>query len=462
KTVTFSGFALTGEDKNNYTLQAQPTAVTATINKAPLTVSSAAIITKYYQVSTNAAVSSVTFDGLQNGENLLMITDYTAAATFDSKDVSGTTQPVTLTHVTLKANAKTNNYTLSTSYPAARGTIRPLTVTLTGISANNKLYDGTTAATYNGTPTLNGVIAGDDVSINATSVEGTFNSKDKGTNKPVTFSDFVLTGAQSGNYQLSLSNFRPTANISAAPLILTGATIAPKTYDGTTTATVNAFTLSGFVSGDTLLPNDCATITAAFTTKDKGTGKPVNLTVIRFKPGIADNYALSGLPVATSGDINPKPVTLTGISANDTVYNGTTVATYSGTPTIAGKINGDDVSVDATNITVAFNDSTAGTQPVTFAGLTLAGAQKDNYVLTAQSTHSATIRKKPVTVSGISACDKVYDGDTIATVLYGAVLIDGIIPLDDGKVEIDITTGTAAFADKNVGTKKPVKFSEIT
>ncbi|WP_158648513.1 YDG domain-containing protein, partial [Candidatus Symbiothrix dinenymphae] len=28
KTVTFSGFALTGEDKNNYTLQAQPTAVT--------------------------------------------------------------------------------------------------------------------------------------------------------------------------------------------------------------------------------------------------------------------------------------------------------------------------------------------------------------------------------------------------------------------------------------------------
>ncbi|WP_226995419.1 YDG domain-containing protein, partial [Candidatus Symbiothrix dinenymphae] len=42
------------------------------------------------------------------------------------------------------------------------------------------------------------------------------------------------------------------------------------------------------------------------------------------------------------------------------------------------------------------------------------------------------------------------------------VLIDGIIPLDDGKVEIDITTGTAAFADKNVGTKKPVKFSEIT
>ncbi|WP_255969784.1 YDG domain-containing protein, partial [Klebsiella pneumoniae] len=53
-----------------------------------------------------------------------------------------------------------------------------------------------------------------------------------------------------------------------------GSTVANKTYDGSTTATVTAGTLSGLVSGETL---GTTTATGQFADKNAGTGK--NVTV---------------------------------------------------------------------------------------------------------------------------------------------------------------------------------------
>ncbi|GHT51150.1 hypothetical protein AGMMS49982_07840 [Bacteroidia bacterium] len=462
KQVTLSGFTFTGTDKDNY-MKVYPTATTATIDKAPITVSSSTIDTKPYDGTKGAVVRAVTFSGLKNGETLQNNIDYTAAATFNSKDVLNPTgQLVNLTSVVL-TSAKANNYILNTSYPAASGIMNPKIVNITGISANGKVYDGTTdtpSPAYSGVPIPDEVIGSDAVSVGTTGVTATFDSKNSGSSIPVRFSGFTLSGAQSGNYQLNQPVLR--AEISRAPLTVTSATIASKNYDGTTAATVSALTFNGAVSGETLTLNECATITAAFTDKDNGTDKPVQLTGITFKSDF-DNYTVSNLPFATTGDINPKPITLTGITANDKVYDGTTDATYSGTPALGGGavITGDAVGVDATAVTVAFDDITAGNQTVTFSGFALTGAQKDNYTLIGPSG-SATIKKKPVIVSGISAEGKVYDGNTLATVLRGAVSMDGIIPLDVGNVEVDATTGTATFADKNAGTKKPVQFSGFT
>jgi hypothetical protein len=65
-----------------------------------------------------------------------------------------------------------------------------------------------------------------------------------------------------------------TGTISAASLTAT-VTVAPKTYDGTLSATVTACTLSGVVSGDDV---HCTGGTAALRSASAGSGKPVTVS----------------------------------------------------------------------------------------------------------------------------------------------------------------------------------------
>ena len=51
---------------------------------------------------------------------------------------------------------------------------------------------------------------------------------------------------------------------------------------------------------------------------------------------------------------------------------------------------------------------------MTVAGLTIGGADAGNYTLT-QPTTTANITAKALTVSGVTASNKVYDGTTTAT-----------------------------------------------
>jgi hypothetical protein len=46
---------------------------------------------------------------------------------------------------------------------------------------------------------------------------------------------------------------------------------------------------------------------------------------------------------------------------------------------------------------------------------TYAGEDRNNYTITAQGTTTANITAKAITVTGITAGNKVYDGDNLAT-----------------------------------------------
>jgi len=81
--------------------------------------------------------------------------------------------------------------------------------------------------------------------------------------------------------------------------------------------------------------------------------------------------------------VNPKPVTITGLSVSNKVYDGTTTATVTGTAVISGKIAGDDVIVVAG--TASFASATVGSnKTVTFSGWSLSGVNAGNYILSAQ------------------------------------------------------------------------------
>src|SRR5439155_882773 len=120
---------------------------------------------------------------------------------------------------------------------AASNATSSLTVsarTVTGsFTAADKVYDGSAAATIT-TRSLSGALSGDDVALSGGTAS--FDSKDVGTNKPVSGSGFTLAGTAKSNYTLG-SVSGTTANIT--PKSISGSfTAADKPYDGTVAASI--------------------------------------------------------------------------------------------------------------------------------------------------------------------------------------------------------------------------------
>lgn len=70
------------------------------------------------------------------------------------------------------------------------------------------------------------------------------------------------------------------------------------------------------------------------------------------------------------------------------------------------------------------------------------------------ATVQLTVAPKAVTITGLIAADKEYDGDRDATVA-GNVTLTGVVDSDD----VTISNGSASFTDKHVGTDKTVTFT---
>jgi hypothetical protein len=102
--------------------------------------------------------------------------------------------------------------------------------------------------------------------------------------------------------------------------------------------------------------------------------------------------------------------------------------------------------------TGAFADKNAGTgKTVTVTGNTISGADSGNYTLAEPTGLTANIEKATLTVSGITAGDKVYDGNTTANVITTGVAYGGLMTGDNFTV-----SATGQFIDKNAGTAKTV------
>ena len=79
-------------------------------------------------------------------------------------------------------------------------------------------------------------------------------------------------------------------------------------------------------------------------------------------------------------------------------------------------VAGEDVTLDDSAISGSFDTKDVGTgKTVTVTGLTLTGADAGKYILV-QPTTTADITAATLTVTGITAGDKVYDGTTDATI----------------------------------------------
>ncbi|MDW8206187.1 MAG: YDG domain-containing protein, partial [Cytophagales bacterium] len=125
------------------------------------------------------------------------VVNLSGGGTFNDKNVD-MGKPVTAA-LTL-SGADAGNYILAQPTGLAAD-ITPKPVFITGLVAQNKVFDGNANATITGTPSLSGVISGDNVTVTGTPV-GTFNTPAVGTNKPVTVTGLSLSGPDALNYQL--------------------------------------------------------------------------------------------------------------------------------------------------------------------------------------------------------------------------------------------------------------------
>jgi len=306
-------------------------------------------------------------------------------------------------------------------YATISGTISfnivPKILTLTSITAQNKTYDGTTAATIIGS--LSGIATGDNVSFVST---GTFADKNVGNSIPVSIS-VTLEGTSASNYSLTQPT-NLTANITQKTLTITNATAQSKVYDGTTAATITGGTLSGIVTGD----NVSFVSTGTFANKNVGNSIPISV----FLEGTsASNYSLTQ-PTDLTANIVRKALTITNVTAQSKVYDGTTTATIIG-GALSGIVTGDNVSL--LNIIGNFATENAGSNSVYISG-TLIGEQASNYGLV-QLSLRANITPKPLTITNATVQNKVYDNTTTATVTG---ILEDAVAGDDVSFEGKFTT----------------------
>jgi filamentous hemagglutinin family protein len=440
KAIGTGTVVLTGTDAGNYTL-VQPTGLSASITPRSLTVAASGV-DKIYDSSTTATVNLT--DNRIAGDTLTL----SSTAAFLDKNV-GVGKYISVTDITL-GGADAFNYTVNrtaTAFADITKALLSLTVSATGI---NKVYDGTTAATV----TLShDAVGGDGLTLDYGSA--VFADKNVGTAKTVAVSGITLGGADAGNYSFN-TTATTTADITPALITaVTGFGAANKVYDGTTTATLVTGPLgfTGMVAGDTLTASASG---AAFADKNAGTGKTVAIQGLVLGGADAGNYSFNAA-VTTTADITPAVITgVTGFTAANKVYDGTTGATLvTGSLGFTGMVAGDTLTASASG--AAFADKNAGTgKAVTLHGLTLGGTDAGNYTVApgAVVMNTADITPAFLTLSTASVT-KTYDGLTDAA---GSVrVVDGQLFAGD-----TVSGGTYAFADKNAGTNKTVTVAGVS
>ncbi|WP_295481267.1 YDG domain-containing protein [uncultured Pseudomonas sp.] len=444
KAVSVTGYSLVGADAGNYNL-VQPSNLTADIGKATLGIVGISAANKTYDGTTaanltgTATVNAFASDVVSVGGPV--------TASFADKNV-GAAKAVTVTGFTLSGADAGNYDVLQPSGLSA--SIGKADISVTGVSAANKTYDGTSAATLSGIATVSG-FGSDVLSLNGTA-SGVFSDKNAGVGKAVLVNGYTLTGADAGNYNL-LQPVALTATIDKANLALTGLSANGKTYDGTTAAT-----LSGIASVSALGADAVSVVGNAsgnFADKQAGLGKTVSVTGYSLVGADAGNYNLVQ-PANLTADIARATLGIVGITAVNKTYDGTAAATLNGSATV-NALASDVVAVSGAG-TANFADKNAGTgKAVTVSGYTLVGTDAVNYTVLQPTGLNASISKAALTVAGLSAADKVYDGSTAATLTGSA----SVASLGRDVVSL-VGSGTGAFSDRNVGSGKSVLVSGYT
>ena len=275
---------------------------------------------------------------------------------------------------------------------------------------------------------------------------------------------YAYNGVAVADSSLNTSVVQSKMIINKRDITLTDIIASNKQYDGTNLASITGATLGNTVNGETLgltgtavgtfdgvNAQDGRTVTVSDVTgltKVNGTGKWSNY-----------NLTTTGSKTTTA-NITKRDVSLTSISADNKTYDGTKDAVISSGSITTG-VGSETLKISGAG---QFDDKNAGTnKTVTVADVSVLsktngdnGGDWNNYNLTTigSMTTTANIAKKDVTLDGIRANDKAYDGK------LDAVISSGSITTGVGSETLKIS-GTGLFDTKHFGTDKTVTVADV-
>jgi trimeric autotransporter adhesin len=472
KPVTVSGLTLAGTDAGNYLLSTSGATVTATITPKPLGViglTGVTAVDRTYDGTTSVVVNvgttgTVTLNtaDIVPGDSVSISAPSAGQTTGTLQDKNaGSNKPVAVTGLAL-SGADAGNYSVATT-SGVTVNIAPKNLNAT-FTAQDKVYDGTNAATLLGSSA--DIVSGDTVLLAASGVFAA--GKNVGTNLVVTFTGATLGGADALNYLLTNPSGSTTASITPRTLTATYSG-GSRVYDGTFGAPVTR-TLTGLIAGDTVGASETAAF-AGTLGKDAGDNKPVTITGITLSGTDAGNYLLVSDTASTTASVTRRSVTvsgITGITAVDREYDGTTSVQLSGSPTGIGTLSN---VIGADNVGVSISgggfgsgqmaDKNAGqNKPVALSGLFLSGSDAHNYQLTGVAGVTVNIARRTVTVTGLSAVDRIYDGTSTVAINTSGGSLTGALPGDS--VSLLSSGATASMSDRNAGQGKVVNIGGLT
>jgi hypothetical protein len=243
--------------------------------------------------------------------------------------------------------------------------------------------------TYGDTPilaanTISGLINGDTLAAvsNLGSATYTLDLSTSGKQKYGSYSITPdITSALSGvGYGFTASN-SGTLTVAKKILNMTGGiTASPKTYDGTTAASLSVTTpifTNLETNGGT---SDVVSVSAtgAFVDKNVSPNKQVNISSTVLSGTDAANYILSNSQSTTNANLSAKALTVTGTTVTSRAYDGTLSAPLVN-GTLVGVVGSDAVILTQTG---SYADKNIGvSKPVTATDL-IGGGGASNYTLT--------------------------------------------------------------------------------
>jgi gliding motility-associated-like protein len=500
---------LSGTAAANYILL-QPTNLTATITAKHIDAVGIVTVNKVYDGTTNATVSGGGFissiapgTGLSSdktpylNDNIVLI----PSGYFVSKDVANNISIISTSTIT---GTDKNNYILDQPILTSRNITRKSLQMIGLIVPSPKIYDGNTFSVVTGAPSLlvsevpgNGTVndgkayTNDIVSITGTPI-GTYNSKNVAAANSVSFSGLSLTGANAGNYTLVIQS-AVTSSILPKNLTMFGLSVpASKVYDGTNTSVVNGTAqLQAAENPNTGTTDDgkpylgdnvsiAGTLVGTYNNKTVLLASNVAFSGLTLTGSQASNYSFTIQSNALS-NITPKHINAIDITTTNKIYDGTTAAIVTGGSFIAAITSGTGTSNDKTpyindNIVLVpsgyFLSKDVADNIAITSSSTIAGIDKDNYILDQPILTSRNITPKKVSMNGLSVpAPKIYDGTTSSVVTGTPTLLVSEAPgtgnVNDGKSytnDIVSITGTpiGTFNSKNVNAANSVSFSGLS
>ncbi len=314
--------------------------------------------------------------------------------------------------------------------PLLRGFMTPLTVT-----ANNaaKTYDGLAYSGGNGVAySLPGATLNGTVSYGGTA-QGAVNA-----------GSYAITpsGLSAANYAFNYVDGTLTVNQASLTVSTNAVT---KTYDGTTGAAGSAIVAAGTLYGGDSLSGG----SFAFSDKNAGTNKTVNVSGVTVSDGNGGNNYAVAYAANTASTINQAALTVSTNAVTKT-YDGTTGAAGSAIVAAGTLYGGDSLSGGS----FAFSDKNAGTnKTVNVSGVTVNdGNGGGNYAVAYAANTASTINKAPLTVTANNDA-RTYSGTAYSG--GNGVAYTGLASGETGAV----LNGTLSYGGTSQGAVTPGSYA---